>query len=64
MEFDLFMMPKVLNSLHHQLDGKSAGIIYLGHGTGKLSFWDQIIGNSLINTVEDELGRQDISSCW
>lgn len=63
MEFDLFIMSKVLNSLHHQL-GKLAGIIYLGHGIGKLSFWDQIIGNSLINTVEDELELQDISSCW
>lgn len=30
MEFDLFIIPKILNSLHHQPDGKLAGIIYLG----------------------------------
>lgn len=64
MEFDLLIVSKILNLFHHQLDGKLAAIIYLGCGIGKLSFWDQIIGNSLINLVEDELRPQDISSCW
>lgn len=64
MEFDLPIEPKVLNLFHHQLAGKVAAIIYLGCGIGKLSFWDQIIGNSLINLLEDELRQQDISSCW
>lgn len=64
MELDLFIICKILNLFSHQLDGRWAGIIYLGCGIGKLSFWDQIIGNSLINPVEDELRPQDISSCW
>lgn len=64
MEFDLFIIPKILNSLHHQPDGKLAGIIYLECEIGKLSFWDQTIGNSLINLEEDELRPQDMSSCW
>lgn len=64
MELDLFIIFKVLNLFSHQLDGKWAGIINLGCGRGKLFFWDQIIGNSLINLVEDELRLQDISSCW
>lgn len=64
MEFDLFIRPKILNLLHPQPDGELAAIIYLGCETNKLSFWDQIIGNSLINLVEDELRPQDMNSCW
>lgn len=62
MEFDVFIIPKILYSLHHQLDSKLAGIIYLGCEIGKLSFGDQFIGNSLINLVEDELRPEDMSS--
>ena len=64
MEFDLFIVSEILNSFHHQLDGNLAATIYLECGTGKPSFWDQIIGNSLINLVEDEMKPQDINSCW
>lgn len=64
MEFDLFIRPKILSLLHLQPDGELAAIIYLGCETNKLSFWDQIIGNSLINLVEDELRPQDMNSCW
>lgn len=64
MELDWFIIFKVLNLFSHQLDGKWAGILYLGCGRRKLFFWDQIIGDSLINLVEDELRSQDISSCW
>ena len=64
MELDLCIIFKILDLFSHQLDSKWAGIIYLGCGIGKLFFWDQIIGNSLINLVEDELRPQDISSCW
>lgn len=52
-KFDLFIKSKILKSIHHQLDGKLSGMIYLGCGIGKLFFWDQIIGNYLINLVGD-----------
>lgn len=64
MEFDIFIVPKILHSLHQQPDSKLAGVIYLGCKIGKLSFWDQFIGNSLINLGEDELRPQDMSSRW
>lgn len=64
MEFDLLIICTILNSLPHQPDGALVGIISLGCEINRLSFWDQIIGNSLINLVEDELRPQDISSCW
>lgn len=64
MEYEVFIISKILNLLHHQSDGKWADIIYSGCEIGKLSFWDQFIGNSLINLVEDELRPQDMSSCW
>lgn len=30
MEFDLFIVSKILNLFHHQLDGKLAATLYLG----------------------------------
>lgn len=45
MEFDLFIIPKILNSLRHPPDVELVGIIYLGCEINRLSFWDQIIGN-------------------
>lgn len=38
MEFDIFIVPKILYSLHQQPDSKLAGVIYLGCKIGKLSF--------------------------